>query len=149
MPEAVTAHEVTITRVYDAPRELVWKAWTEPDRLATWWGPRGWSTRPDDVTLDVRTGGAFHVLSRSDEDGSEMTTEGVYTEVRAPDRLAMQEPSEDAWHEGAKSEITLRDLGGGRTEMAFRATVHTTDEMRAVMTGGLNSAFDRLGEHLA
>ena len=44
MTETATAREITITRVYDAPRELVWRAWTEPERLARWWGKRGWST---------------------------------------------------------------------------------------------------------
>ena len=43
MNEAVTAHEVTIERVFDAPRELVWKAWTEPEQLVQWFGPRGWT----------------------------------------------------------------------------------------------------------
>src|ERR671918_316609 len=50
-----------ITRVLDAPRELVWEAWTRPDRLARWWGPPGWSTDPASITLDVRPGGAFRL----------------------------------------------------------------------------------------
>src|SRR5512132_2026856 len=63
MTEAPTAQEITITRVFDAPRELVWKAWTEPDQLAAWWGARGWSTLRSTVTMEVRPGGRFHVTS--------------------------------------------------------------------------------------
>lgn len=149
MTESATAQEVTITRIFDAPRELVWKAWTEPGRLAQWFGPRGWSTSPSDVTMDIRPGGDFRVTSVSDEDGSEMATVGVYREVVEPERLVLEEAAEDSWHEGAVSEISLTDLGGGRTEMVFRSTIQTTDEMRSHAEAGMAGAFDRLAEHLA
>jgi uncharacterized protein YndB with AHSA1/START domain len=147
MNEAATAQEITITRVYDAPRELVWKAWTEPERIAQWWGPRGWST--SSVTLDVRPGGTFRLTSVSDEDGAEMTTLAVFREVLEPERLVVDEAAEDSWHEGAVSVVTLNDLGDGRTEMVFRSTIQTTDEYRIHAAAGLGSAFDRLGEQLA
>jgi uncharacterized protein YndB with AHSA1/START domain len=86
-----TAQEITITRVYDAPRELVWKAWTEPARLAQWSGPRGWRTDPADVTMDVQPGGSFRVTSVNDADGAEMTTESVFREVVEPERLVVEE----------------------------------------------------------
>jgi uncharacterized protein YndB with AHSA1/START domain len=148
MTEAVTAHVVTITRVFHAPRELVWNAWTEPGQLARWWGPRGWSTPVSNVTIDVRPGGVFRVLSLA-EDGSEMPTEGVFRQVVEPERLVLEEPAEDAWHEGATSEITLTDLGDGRTEMVLRSTIHTTDEARRQAEAGLTSAIDRLAELLS
>ena len=144
-----TAQEITITRVYDAPRELVWKAWTEPARLAQWWGPRGWRTDPADVTMDVQPGGSFRVTSVNDADGAEMTTESVFREVVAPERLVVEEAAEDSWHEGAVSVLTLHDLGDGRTEMVFRSTINTTAEMGGNAERGLASAFDRLGEVLA
>ena len=50
---------VTITRIYDAPREAVWRAWTDPAEIAAWWGKRGWRTPPASVTLEPRPGGAF------------------------------------------------------------------------------------------
>jgi uncharacterized protein YndB with AHSA1/START domain len=149
MTEAITAQEITVTRVFDAPREAVWKAWTEPAQLARWWGPRGWSTAASNVTIDLRTGGTMRVTSVSDEGGAEMTTEGVFREVVEPERLAFDEPSEDAWHEGAESVVTFTDLGDGRTEMVLRSTIHTTDEMRVHAEAGLTSAIDRLGELLA
>jgi uncharacterized protein YndB with AHSA1/START domain len=149
MAEEVTAQEITITRVFDAPRELVWKAWTEPDRLAQWWGPSGWSNPVERIAMDVRPGGTFRVTSVSDEDGSEMTVHGAYREVVEPERLVFEEPAEGSWHEGAVSEATFTDLGDGRTELVVRTTIQTTDEMRANAEAGMTSTFDRLGEYVA
>jgi uncharacterized protein YndB with AHSA1/START domain len=134
----VALQEITIRRVYDAPRELVWKAWTEPERLARWWGKRGWSTPPASVTLDVRPGGVFRLNSINDEDGREMPFEAVYGEVIEPERLTF----------GAAS-VTLTDLGDGRTEMLFHTTLEAPDELREQAAGGLASAFDRLAEEVA
>ncbi len=138
MTEATTAREIEITRVYDAPRELVWKAWTEPDRLARWWGKRGWTARRDTIVLDVRPGGTFRVTTVCDSDGAEMTNDGTYGEVVEPERLVFG-------NERGTSAVTLTDLGDGRTEMTFRTTVQATERAAA----GLRSAFDRLAEELA
>ena len=73
--------EITITRVFDAPRERVWRAWTEPSEIARWWGKRGWSTPPESVTLDVRPGGVFRLNSINDEDGREMPLDTTFREV--------------------------------------------------------------------
>jgi uncharacterized protein YndB with AHSA1/START domain/predicted enzyme related to lactoylglutathione lyase len=143
-----TAQEITITRVFDAPRQLVWKSWTEPEELAQWWGPAGWSTPVATVTMDVRPGGEFSLTS-TNEEGAEMPVRGTYTEVEPPERLVLEEAAEGAWHEGAVSELRLIDLGGNRTEMRFRATIHTTDEMRGTAEAGLGGTFDRLAEHMA
>jgi uncharacterized protein YndB with AHSA1/START domain len=148
MADQVTAQEITLTRTYEAPRELVWKAWTEPERLAQWFGARGWSNPLERITMDVRPGGEFSVTAVSDEDGTEMTTKGIYREVVPPERLVLEEPSEDSWHESAVSEVTLTDLGDGRTELVLRATIHTTDEMRAMAEAGMAGSLDRLAEHL-
>ena len=129
--------EITITRIFDAPRERVWRAWTEPERLARWWGKRGWSTPLSSITLDVRPGGVFRLNSISDEDGSEMPLDTVYREVVEPERLAFGEAT-----------VTLNDLGDGRTEMIFHTTVEMTDATRRSAEGGLASAFDRLAEQL-
>lgn len=148
MSKAVTAHEIVITRVLPAPRELVWRAWTDPDHLARWWGARGWSTAPKDVTVDVRPGGVIRVGSTSDEGQTEMTTEGVFREVDPPHRLVLEESPEDAWHEGAVSELTLAERPDGQTEMVLRITVHAGDEARRRAEAGLSSAIDRLEEAL-
>jgi uncharacterized protein YndB with AHSA1/START domain len=150
MTDAAAAQEITITRVLEATRELVWKAWTEPDQLVQWWGTgaRGWSMPPSAVTMEVRPGGTFRVTLTNDEDGTEMTTQGVYREVVEPERLVIDEPAEGAWHEGAVSEVTLSDLGGGRTEMVLKTTIQTTDEMRRNAETGLAGSIDRLAEIL-
>jgi uncharacterized protein YndB with AHSA1/START domain len=147
MSETATAQEIEITRVYDAPRELVWRAWTEPEELVQWWGPPGWSTPLDTVTMDVRPGGDFRLTSVSDE-GVEMPVVGVYREVVEPERLVLDEPAEQAWHEGSASVVTFTVLGDGRTEVVIRAIVQTTGEMRANAERGMRATFDRLGEHL-
>jgi uncharacterized protein YndB with AHSA1/START domain len=147
MTETATAQQIEITREYDAPRELVWAAWTEPEQLVQWWGPPGWSTPIETVTMDVRAGGDFRLISVSD-DGVEMPVVGVYREVVEPERLVLDEPAEHAWHEGAESVVTFTDLGGGRTEVVIRATIQTTDAMRESAERGMNATFDRLGEHL-
>jgi uncharacterized protein YndB with AHSA1/START domain len=149
MAETASAQEITITRVFDAPRELVWEAWTEPGQLASWWGADGWSNPLEKITMDVRPGGAYSVTSVSDEDGSEMTVQGVYREVVEPERLVLEEPAEGAWHEGAVSVMTLTDLGDGRTEMVVRTTIHTTPDMRSVAEEGMTTSFERLVEHVA
>jgi uncharacterized protein YndB with AHSA1/START domain len=148
MVEAATAQEITVRRVYDAPRQLVWDAWTDPAQLARWWGKRGWNTPLSSITLDVRPGGVLRLTSISDEDGAQMAMEGVFREVVEPERLVFEEPAEEAWHGGAVSTITLTDLGDGRTELVLHATVHTTEELRRTAEGGMNSALDRLAELL-
>ena len=126
---------ISITRVFNAPREEVWRAWTEPERIAQWWGKRGWSTPVSSVELDVRPGGVFRLNSINDEDGREMPMDAVYTEVVKPERLAFGTTS-----------VTFVDLGDGRTEMQFEATVSA--DVAAAAAGGLASAFDRLEESL-
>jgi uncharacterized protein YndB with AHSA1/START domain len=126
---------IEITRVFDAPREEVWRAWTEPERIAQWWGKRGWSTPVASVELDVRPGGVFRLNSINDADGREMPMDAVYSEVVEHERLSFGDSS-----------VTFMDLGDGRTEMRFEATV--ADDVAAAAKGGLASAFDRMEQLL-
>jgi uncharacterized protein YndB with AHSA1/START domain len=130
--------EIVITRVFHAPRERVWRAWTDPDEIARWWGKRGWNTPPESVTMDVRPGGEFSLLSLNEQDGREMRLEATYGEVVEPERLTFGEAT-----------VTLTDLGDGRTEMVFVTTAEMTDQIRRQAAGGLASAFDRLAEQLS
>ena len=124
---------IEITRYFDAPRERVWAAWTNPAELAKWWGKRGWTAQAETIVMDVRPGGAFKVVTVHDEDGRTMVNEGVYREVVEPERLSFGE-----------STVTLTDLGDGRTRMDFR----TAARMDETAIGGFNSALDRLQEEL-
>jgi uncharacterized protein YndB with AHSA1/START domain len=93
LPEAPTAeHELTITRIFDAPRELVFKAWSEPDRAVRWWGPQGFTTAHHEI--DFRPGGAYRVCMRSPE-SSEHWQRGVCREVVEPERLVFTFAWED------------------------------------------------------
>jgi ABC-type polysaccharide/polyol phosphate transport system ATPase subunit/uncharacterized protein YndB with AHSA1/START domain len=146
---AVSAQEITITRVLAAPRELAWRAWTEPEQLARWSVKRGWIAPLETITMEVRPGGAFRLTVVHDEDGSEVTTRGVYREVVEPERLVVEEPADDAWHEGAMNTMTFTDLGDGRTEMVLHTTIQTTDKMRRPAEAALASSLDRLAAQLA
>jgi uncharacterized protein YndB with AHSA1/START domain len=123
--------EITITRVYEAPRELVWKAWTEPERLAQWWGKRGWNAVPDSIVIEPWPGGTFRVTT-IDGAGAELTTEGTFVEVVEHERLDFD-----------RGRVTFTDLGDGRTQMVFE-----TSTPSEAAEGGVRSAFDRLAEHL-
>jgi uncharacterized protein YndB with AHSA1/START domain len=76
--------QVLITRVFDAPRESVWKAWTECERLMRWWGPKGFTTPL--CKIDLRPGGVFHNCMRSPE-GRDYCGKGVYREIVEPERI--------------------------------------------------------------
>lgn len=140
--------EIAISRVYDAPRAELWAAWTEPARLATWWGKRGWRVDPATVTMDVRPGGRL-ALTSVDDRGNEMSQSLVYREVVEPERLVIDEPAEGNWHGGAVTTVALADLGDGRTRMDFHAAIVTTEEMAETAAGGIASTLDRLAEHVS
>jgi uncharacterized protein YndB with AHSA1/START domain len=144
----VTGREIAITRIFDAPRELVWAAWTDPAQLAAWWGRRGWSTPPESVTMDVRPGGAFRLNSISEADGSEMPQEFAYREVVEPERLVFEQRG-GAGPPGREATVTFTDLGDGRTEMIFETRIEASEELRDRAEAGLRSAFDRLAEQFA
>lgn len=151
MTETTAAREITLTRVFEAPRELVWRAWTEPERLTHWWGRRGWTAPLETISMDVRPGGEFRLTSVRATDGAEMRQQGVYREVVAPERLVFAEGADAgaSGSEGTVTVVTFADLGDGRTEMILHATVHTTPEILDRMSAGMSSAFERLAETLA
>jgi uncharacterized protein YndB with AHSA1/START domain len=90
MPEqtATDSKQFTITRVFDAPRELVWRAWTDPDEAAIWWHPKGIETPRESVHIDARVGGAYRYTMIA-PDGTEYPTVGTYREITPPKRIVM------------------------------------------------------------
>jgi uncharacterized protein YndB with AHSA1/START domain len=84
--ERAAEPELVITRVFDAPRELVFKAWTEPERLVRWWGPKGFTTPL--CKIDLRPGGVWHWCQRSPE-GREFWCKGFYREIVEPERIVL------------------------------------------------------------
>ena len=103
--------ELTYTRVFDAPRELVFRCMLEPEHLTHFWGPVGTSTPLDGITVDPRPGGVFETVMISDDGGS-YTMHAVYAEIVPPERIVWTEPST-----GVITTSTFTDLGGARTEI--------------------------------
>ena len=140
MADPPIGRDFTITRVFDAPRELVWKAWTDPEHVARWFGPRGFSTPRSTVTMDVRPGGTFEFTMVSDDDGNEIPSGGTFLEVEEPERLVWRDRDIDL-----TVTITLADLGG-RTEMTCHVSGKTGG---APAYDGWSTMFDKLADSLA
>ena len=140
--------ELVITRILDAPRELVFKAWTEPDRVIRWWGPRGFTTAH--YELDFRPDGAYRVCMRSPE-GTEHWQRGVCREVVEPERLVFTFAWEDSegkpGHETLVT-VTLAEFGA-KTKLTLHQAVFETVTARELHQGGWASALECLAEYLA
>ena len=140
--------ELVITRILDAPRDVVFRAWTEPDRVARWWGPQGFVTTYCD--MDIRPGGAFRVCMRSPE-GAEHWKQGIYREIVAPERLVFTFAWEDAEGKpGHQTRVTVAfaDRGGG-TELTLHQAVVETVAARDDHRRGWTSTLQRFAEYLA
>jgi uncharacterized protein YndB with AHSA1/START domain len=137
-----------ITRVFDAPRSLVFKAWTESEHMARWWGPRGFKSTV--LKNDLRPGGAYriHMLG---PDGDHWT-QGVYREVVPPERLVMVGSWADAHGNPTRPETTLTllfDELNGKTKLTLHNAVFESVTARDLHQGGWTSALDCLAEYLA
>ncbi|HXM84424.1 MAG TPA: SRPBCC domain-containing protein [Stellaceae bacterium] len=145
--------EITITRVYDASRDLVWKAWTDPQRLAQWWGPKGFSNPV--CTLDARVGGSWRIVMRA-PDGAEYPCGGIYREIVALERLVFTNIATDKDGKpiiDGLTTVTFADAGSGKTKL----TLHTrgtalVDYAAAYLQGmetGWSQSLDRLAAYAA
>ena len=140
--------ELVITRVLDAPRRLVFRAWTDPEQLARWWGPRGFTTIFSEA--DVRPGGAWRRRMRSSE-GAECCGRGIYREIAAPERLVFTYAWEDAdGNPGHETVVTVTfEALGDKTRLTLRQAVFETVTSRDAHDGGWSSCLDRFAEYLA
>jgi len=136
--------EVTYTRVFDAPRELVWACLTDPAHLTHFWGPTGVSTPIENITLDLRPGGVFETIMVNDADGSQYPSRGVFTEIVPPERLAWTEPNL-----GLVSTSTLVDLGDGRTEVRIHQTNVPAHFLAPEAQAGFRTSLDKFADYLA
>ncbi len=138
--------EVKITRVFDAPRELVFRCMLEPEHLTHFWGPVGVSTPVDKITIDPRPGGVFETIMVNDETGEEYPSRGVYVEIVEPERIVWTEPDVEG---GMMNSSTFTDLGDGRTEVFIHQTnvpeMYRSPEAQA----GFESSLDRFAGYLA
>jgi uncharacterized protein YndB with AHSA1/START domain len=147
-----TEREVVITRIFDAPRELVFRAWTDAALLSRWWGPKMFTNPVCEV--DPRVGGKWHIVMRG-PDGTEYPCGGVYREIVPNERLVFTNIATDK--EGnpildGLTTVTFTD-DGGKTKLVLhtRATAlvaYATAHLQG-MEAGWTQSIDRLGEHLA
>lgn len=109
-------HDLVITRIFDAPRTALWKAWTEANRLARWWGPQGF-TNPV-CKLDVRTGGEIRIDMRA-PDGTVYPMTGIYREIVEPDHIVFTSYALDATGKPmfeVLNTVTFAEQGGKTTQ---------------------------------
>jgi uncharacterized protein YndB with AHSA1/START domain len=144
------AEGIEITRVFDAPREHVWKEWTEPERFADWFGGSEAEVPLSTVTMDVREGGAWRATMFAGPRRHEIQWKGEYREVVEPERLVLtitDEPDGDAEELVI---VVLTDLGDGRTEMRFQQRGGGLSPEGYERAGqGWSKFFDRIAERLA
>ena len=162
MPEnkKSNAREIVITRIFDAPRELVWKAWTDPKHLMRWWGPKDF-TAPV-CKIDLRVGGKYLYCMRSKE-GQEFWSTGIYNEIVPLERIVCTDSFADAkgnvipasqlgmpgddWPLECHITITFEDLGG-KTKMTLKHVGIPAGQMEDMTGAGWNESFDKLAESL-
>lgn len=153
-----------IARVFDATRDKVWKAWTEPERLQQWWGPRGFKVHT--CKVDLRPGGAF-LYGMTAPDGSDMWGKFVYREIKAPERLVFvvsfsdpqgdvtRHPGMENWPRYILSTVTFAEQGA-RTKVTVQWIPHEASELeratfeqgRPSMRQGWGGTFDQLAAYL-
>lgn len=143
---------VTLTRIYDAPRELVWRAWSDPKHLAQWFGPRGFTSSVPE--MDVRVGGALRIVMHG-PDGNDYPMKGVFREVKPPERLTFSNIAVDndgnhllegettviLEEQGGKTRLTLQTYAKGMVPMA--------PQMLAGMEAGWSQSLDKLAALVA
>ncbi len=136
--------DLVLTRVFDAPREVVFKVWTDPKHVAQWWGPRGFETTIQE--MDVRPGGRWRYAMRG-PDGNDYLFDGVFVEVVEPKRLVfdgviLDDPNERVW-----TEVTFAD-SEGKTKVTVRQAYSFESDATRGASIGWNQQFDRLVEYL-
>jgi uncharacterized protein YndB with AHSA1/START domain len=142
------AEGITITRVFDAPREQVWKEWTEPERFADWFGGTESEVPLSTVSMDVRPDGLWRLTMFAEPGRREIRWKGEYREVVEPERLVFTVSDRpDEVYELVS--VVLTDLGDGRTEMLFEQRGHMTPDQYEAAGQGWSGFFDRIAERLA
>ncbi len=143
--------EILITREFDVPRELVFKAYTDPQLIPQWWGPKSLSTHVD--TMDVRPGGQWRFINR-DAEGKEYAFHGVYHEVLAPERIIDTFEFEGLPETGhvTLETMKLEALPGGRTKLIAQSVFQSVSDrdgmLQSGMEEGVNETYDRLADLL-
>jgi len=143
--------ELAMTRVFDAPRSMVFDAWTKPELLKRWLGVfGGWTFAVCEV--DLRVGGKYRFVWRG-KDGNEMAMGGVYREIVRPERIVCTEKFDDPWYEGDAIDTTTFVERAGKTTMTTTVLYGSKEIRDAVlkspMESGVAKSYDKLAEVLA
>jgi uncharacterized protein YndB with AHSA1/START domain len=146
---APSDREIAVTRLFDAPRELVFDAWTKPGHITSWMlGPEGWTMPVCEV--DLRPGGVWRFVWRG-AGGKEMGMDGVYREVDAPERMVFTESWGGDWPPTLNTVILTEE--DGKTRLTYTVLYVSTGVRDAAfstgMTEGMTQSLDRLAAHLA
>jgi uncharacterized protein YndB with AHSA1/START domain len=140
---------ITVTRVFDAPRESVWKEWTEPECFSDWFGGPDLEVPLSSVSMDVRPGGSLRLTMFAEPGRREIHWKGEYREVVEPERLVFtlsDQPGDDAVE---LITVVLTDLGDGRTEMLFEQRGVMSAEQYKHAEQAWGGFFDRIAQRLA
>ena len=142
--------ELVMRRTFDAPRHLVFDAFTQPALLTRWFGARGWNLVVCEI--DLRVGGAWRFVSRG-PDGTDMGHGGVYREVVRPERIVYTETFDDQWYEGESLTTTELVEHDGATTMTttlrFASQAVRDSVIKSPMERGASESFTRLADLLA
>jgi uncharacterized protein YndB with AHSA1/START domain len=150
MADVATDQQVLITRIFDAPRERVFRAWTEPDEVAAWYGPEHFDTPREKIRIDLRVGGRYELTMVRRDNGDEFAIGYDIVELVAPELLVlrsdpmpavgMHEPTItriELFDHGEKTRMTLTDgpyaRGAGHAEAGWRSAF---EQLAALVTGG-------------
>ncbi len=156
--------ELIITRIFDAPRDLVWKAWTDPEHVMRWWGPKNFTSPVSKI--DLRVGGKYlNCMRGAGPDGvvRDYWSTGVYREIVPQKKLVLTDSFADekgnvvsASHYGMEGDWPLEllimvtiDETGGKTTMTLRHEGMPAGQNRELAEAGWNESFDKLAEYLA
>jgi len=143
-----TDREIVLTRVFDAPRSLVFDAFTKPELLKRWFGPRGWSLAVCEV--DLKVGGTFRFVLRG-PDGTDMGMRGVYREIVPPERSVHVESFDDFPGESLVTAVLVEQ--GGKTTLTATVLYASQEVRDAVIQSGMEhgaaESYDKLAELLA
>jgi uncharacterized protein YndB with AHSA1/START domain len=139
---------ITLTRVFDVPRERVWREWTEPEPFADWFGGPGSEVPLSTVSMDVREGGKWRATMYAGPNRREIQWRGEFLEVIEPERLVLTF-SDRPGDEYELVIVVLTDLGDGRTEMRFEQRGGLSPEQYERTGKGWTGFFDRMAARLA
>jgi uncharacterized protein YndB with AHSA1/START domain len=147
--QTMAEHTIVIERELDAPRETVWRVWTDPEEVARWWGPEHFTTPREKIEFDLRPGGVCR-LTMVGPDGAEYPNDGHFGIVEPPARLSFGERiTEHPMIESGETTVEFQELEGGRTKVTVTSRMICAAELPGMARLGWNSQLDKLAALLA